>query len=517
MLHASRTLPSEAASIYAQTLEQIDAQSKSQSKLARKILCWLVLAKETLKLVELLDAIAIELRATSLDPLNQRSPAVLVKVCRGLVVVDNESTIRLAHLTVQEFLITNLPELRLMRREIVVACVTYISFESFREGPTQSAEIFEKRQDDFPFYEYACYNLAKHVFDAELDENLLQILLSFVSNIPVAQSYLQMIFSQRGHLCFHSVFPKVAYPLHVATTLGCTPLVERLLMDHSAEINAEDSHSRTPLLWAIKEGYEEIVYTLLKHGANVGTEPESALNCAARLQRDYIVRLLLESSMNVAADQPCPERDLLVAAMTGDADTVSKLLQSGVKPDVTDIDGGTALQWASWYGHADVVRRLLAHGANVEARDKNGRRAIHEACEKGNLTVIILLIAADADIEAKDGFGFTALHRAALSHDAGVAHMLLDHEADITAELTPKDPNKAPKHGQTPFHVAVGSGNLAMAKLLIARGFDLSRFTLNQVSYFKPIDWKKLREIDKVIEEGHRKQVKIHTMAELLL
>ncbi|OCK97644.1 ankyrin, partial [Cenococcum geophilum 1.58] len=201
--------------------------------------------------------------------------------------------------------------------------------------------------------------------------------------------------------------------LHVATTLGCTPLVERLLMDHSAEINAEDSHSRTPLLWAIKEGYEEIVYTLLKHGANVGTEPESALNCAARLQRDYIVRLLLESSMNVAADQPCPERDLLVAAMTGDADTVSKLLQSGVKPDVTDIDGGTALQWASWYGHADVVRRLLAHGANVEARDKNGRRAIHEACEKGNLTVIILLIAADADIEAKDGFGFTALHRAA--------------------------------------------------------------------------------------------------------
>jgi ankyrin repeat protein len=221
--------------------------------------------------------------------------------------------------------------------------------------------------------------------------------------------------------------------------------------------------------------------------------------------------------MNVAADQPCPERDLLVAAITGDADTVSKLLQSGVKPDVTDIDGGTALQWASWYGHADVVCRLLAHGANVEARDKNGRRAIHEACEKGNLTVIILLIAADADIEAKDGFGFTALHRAALSHDAGAAHMLLDRGADITAEITPETLNKALEHGQTPFHVAIGSGNLAMAKLLIARGFDLSRFTLDQVSYLELIDRKTLREIDKVIEEGHRKQVKIHTVAELLL
>src|SRR5262249_4687450 len=125
--------------------------------------------------------------------------------------------------------------------------------------------------------------------------------------------------------------------------------------------------------------------------------------------------------------------------------------------------------------------------------------------------------AADADVEAKDRFGFTALHRAGLSHDAGAAHMLLDRGADITVETTPEHPNEADKHGQTPFHVSIGSGNLAMAKLLISRGFDLSRFTLDQVTYYKPFDRKTLREIDQVVGEGRRKQVKIHTVAELFV
>lgn len=504
MLHASRTLPSEAASIYTQTLEQIDAQSKSQSQLARKILCWLVLAKETLKLEELLDAIAIEPSAPSLDPLSRRSPAVLIKVCRGLVVVDNESTIRLAHLTVQEFLLANLPELRSMEREIAVACVTYISFESFLEGPSQSDEIFMKRQDDFPFYKYACYNLPKHILDIELDENLLQILLLFIFNISATQSYVQMVFSQSGY--FHSLFPTMIYPLHVATFLGRTPLVDRLVMDHSVEINANDSNSRTPLLWAIEYSSVDMVCTLLKHGANVSTKHESALNCAARLRRDDIVRVLLESSMNVVADQPFAEFDLMVAAITGDADVVLKLLQSGVKPDITDIDGGTALQWASWYGHADIVRLLLANGADVEARDQNGRRAIHEACERGNLTVIILLLAADTDIEAKDRFGFTALHRAAMSNDAGAAHMLLDRGADMMAEITPEFSDSTLKPGQTPFHLAIGNGNLEVAKLLISRGFDLSRFTLGQVSFFKRIDERTSREIYQVVNKAYMKQ-----------
>ena len=85
--------------------------------------------------------------------------------------------------------------------------------------------------------------------------------------------------------------------------------------------------------------------------------------------------------------------------------------------------------------------------------------------------------------------------------------MLLDHGADMTAELTPEFPHSTlVKPGQTPFHVAIGNGNLEMAKLLISRGFDLSRFTLGQVSFFKRIDQSTSREIYQVVNEGHMKQ-----------
>lgn len=57
--------------------------------------------------------------------------------------------------------------------------------------------------------------------------------------------------------------------------------------------------------------------------------------------------------------------------------TMSTLLEHGVKVDHADRYGLTALHWAARTGSVDKVALLLRHGANVNHLDKNGRNVLH--------------------------------------------------------------------------------------------------------------------------------------------
>lgn len=495
MLLALQRLPSEAGSIYLQALEQIDSQSHSQAQLARKILCWLVLAKSSLTIPELLEALAIEADSTALDPLNRRSAAMLVKVCRGLVVVDNNSMIiRLAHLTVHEFLGNNLPELSQMRKEIAVACVTYISFDAFKTGPCKGAHEFRHRLDQHAFYHYACVHCPEHLRDIDLGEHPLDFdwLVRFATSKTLSESYLQMLFSN-GVDWYFSWYPEQTTPLHIAATLGVGELVPLLLEQYFSWVNYEDSHFLTPLLRAIEMGHESVVGAFLEHGVDTEGKSESALNCAARSRQDSIVRLLLEKSMACGRQHRKEEQDLFVAAIVGDVETITNLVHMGVNIDVMDIDGGTALQWASWYGHILVVSCLLAAGSKIEARDKNGRQALHEAAERGRDDVVRALLQNEADINAKDNFGFTPLHRAALAKTPLVVSILLDQGADISSVTN---------EGETALHIAVGMGRVDSVRLLLEGGVDVKDFRASEVRPYGPVTPQQLLQIHQMISKA---------------
>lgn len=339
MLEALRTMPSEANTIYFQTLDQIDSQSKSQSRLARKILCWLVLAQASTTLPELLDAIAIESGTPTLDPLNRRSAAILVKVFRGLVVVDNDSVIRLAHLTVWEFLLENLTELPSMRLEVAKACVTYTSFNVFESGPRVSYTDFCTRIDASPFYIYSCLDLSRHLQETAIDECLLTSLSKFANNTGARESYTQIMFSH-GRLDRFDLYPRSGVTnLHIAACLVNEELLEALLDTSTDNLDAEDSHGRTLLFWAIDEGHASAVAIFIKHGASLQSRTgDTALNCAARKLQDDIIRVVLEKTITSITERGA--KDLFVACITGDELRVEDLVSSGVAIDTRDSDRG---------------------------------------------------------------------------------------------------------------------------------------------------------------------------------
>ena len=65
---------------------------------------------------------------------------------------------------------------------------------------------------------------------------------------------------------------------------------------------------------------------------------------------------------------------LIEAAVAGDTETVSSLLENGTDVDSTNEEGSTALHVACFFGHAETARVLLQAGANTDVRDIRGSR-----------------------------------------------------------------------------------------------------------------------------------------------
>jgi ankyrin repeat protein len=299
-------------------------------------------------------------------------------------------------------------------------------------------------------------------------------------------------------------YPEQTSPLHIAAVLGLGELARLLLEQHSSCVNEQDSHLLTPLLRAIEMGHEAVVEAFLDHGVDIDCGDktidgkgniESALNRAAWLREDRIVRLLLERNMAKRGQQRKEEQELFVAAIVGDIDAIKKVICMGVNVDVTDIDGGTALQWASWYGHVHVVLCLLAAGSDIEARDKNGRQALHEAAERGHGDVVLALLRNGADIHSGDIFGYTALHRAAFPETPEMAGILLDHGADL------KIVNVC---NETALHIAVRMGRVETVARLLESGIDVRDFGTLEVRESVRVTPQQRHQIEQVIYRARR-------------
>ncbi|KAH6908101.1 ankyrin repeat-containing domain protein, partial [Coprinopsis sp. MPI-PUGE-AT-0042] len=123
----------------------------------------------------------------------------------------------------------------------------------------------------------------------------------------------------------------------------------------------------------------------------------------------FIKRPGLVQSRNLRSSRPAlgmptadsAGHDLLAAAKCGDVEIVDRLFaeDSKLDPNLKDLDGWTALMWATWHARIGVVQRLLRHekidvGAfshtGLDARDiamRRGLSDILEVIERAVLTV----------------------------------------------------------------------------------------------------------------------------------
>jgi|GEM_PF-524418 len=149
--------------------------------------------------------------------------------------------------------------------------------------------------------------------------------------------------------------------------------------------------------------------------------------------------------------------DLLEAAYDADDETGEELLSEGADPNVTDIDGRSALFLASATGAEKLVSLLLKKGAAINTVDNFGTSPLNIASYNGFTDIVKKLIKHGADVNSINNVGVTSLNAAAKTGQVAIVKLLLKEGAD---------PEIANEDGKLPLDRARDEGHDEIVKLL---------------------------------------------------
>jgi ankyrin repeat protein len=157
-----------------------------------------------------------------------------------------------------------------------------------------------------------------------------------------------------------------------ATALGGEQLVVHLASLGSFQADTRDAEGRTPLWWASRYGWEEVIRLLLVNTTAPSLDIQdkdgnSALYVAVERNNQSIIQLLLNAGANVNAQGGVYGNLLHIAARTGVVEVVKLLLDAGADINATADLYGNALHAAAYGGHKTVVELLVDRGADINA------------------------------------------------------------------------------------------------------------------------------------------------------
>jgi len=161
------------------------------------------------------------------------------------------------------------------------------------------------------------------------------------------------------------------------------------------------------------------------------------------------------------------ETALFLAARVGHESIVSLLIDSNVDISAQDKDGKTALFQAEANGCDGVVRLLIDCGADVSPKDRFRITPLHEAVKQGCDGTVRVLIDKGADISAVSK-GRTALHITTGRrgrHSEAIVRQLINNGIEISA---------VDRNVRTALHYAAMKLNAKFARLLLELGADNS-------------------------------------------
>ncbi|VUC23020.1 unnamed protein product [Clonostachys rosea] len=489
---------------------------------ASRVLSLLTCAKRPLTVLEVIEAVAVELGdSPALNPDGRLLDGdEILRLCPGFLELaacsrSGKTTVRISHFSVQEYLESErlhptLARFKVHRPEahaqIASICLTYL-MEPQGSNATSSTE--------YPLRDYSTTAWHQHYRDA--DSNLHQV-------EDQAMRFFQLTGSAfRIWAKDYSGSARLVSPVFYASYLGLASLLSRLLEERRSNcsiyrkrlpdidtyINAQNGRDGTALQAASKQGHEAVVRILLGEGANVNTvnpqDPDysrairtravygpgiyaTALEAASAEGHEEVVRLLLDHGAKIDNGN---QSSLYMASRNNHEAIVELLLKKGIDADAAGRFSKSPLQVASSRGHHGVIQLLLDHGANIDLISEDGQTAIGAASSRGLEATIQLLLRRGGDINANRGIALEAALEA--GHEDAV-RLLLDRGARINIQrksllaLASEGGHEAIIHtlldkgaeidgndgDGRPLRIALRKGHDAIAVLLLGRGANVN-------------------------------------------
>jgi ankyrin repeat protein len=202
------------------------------------------------------------------------------------------------------------------------------------------------------------------------------------------------------------------------------------------------AHSKEGLHDAVRKGDFTLTKLLLEHGADINAQNEkgeTALHIAARIKNVDIVKLLIRDGAQNKKDK-LGYTPLRYALLTKNNLGCAKiLLDAGISPLSKDNDGNTDMHAAVVMGSRSAVKLLLEGKSEhfrddlIQTKNKAGLTPLHVASMRKRKGVVKLLLQEHANLEVKDIKGYTPLFYAVQYNSPEVARLLL--EAGATARV----------------------------------------------------------------------------------
>jgi ankyrin repeat protein len=265
-------------------------------------------------------------------------------------------------------------------------------------------------------------------------------------------------------------------PLHIAVSRGYLDMCQ-MLLEHKADVRAQDNSGNTPLHLAASKGHLKIARILLKYNTEVNSRNEDGstpLLMASSNGNIEISRLLLSHNADVFVHDDEGNTPLHLAAIGGHLEVARSLVELNADVSALNNEGLTPLQRAlgsQSEGYLDIMRLLLDHCANVNVHDSHRSTPLHFAASEGHLELARMLLGRKVNVNAVDDEGSTPLHQASLYLWSGdpdivqLVRLLLDDGADIHA---------LDNRGNTPLHFAASRSHLEVARMLLELKADVN-------------------------------------------
>jgi ankyrin repeat protein len=195
---------------------------------------------------------------------------------------------------------------------------------------------------------------------------------------------------------------------------------------NGANINQKDIFGQTPLNYAVKNRFLDVVSCLVENGADVNV-------------RDYDGKTALH-----------------LVHHNWNLEFAEKLISNHGDVNVADKFGMTPLHYAAKHQQEKIVDLLIKKSANVFVKDRNGKTPLHALAENrsslkprnGRQSCRLLLEKTENEfINFRDNLGKTSLHYSAeaLLPDPDVVELLIESSADV---------NVVDVFGKTPLQYA---------------------------------------------------------------
>ncbi|XP_041642281.1 caskin-1 isoform X3 [Cheilinus undulatus] len=159
------------------------------------------------------------------------------------------------------------------------------------------------------------------------------------------------------------------------------------------------------------------------------------------------------------------------AALSGNKELISLLLEAQAAVDIKDHKGMRPLHYAAWQGKTEPMKMLLKAGSSVNGQSDEGQIPLHLSSQHGHYDGSEMLLQHQSNPCISDAAGKTPLDLACEFGRVAVVQLLLSSNmCAAMLEPKPSDPN-----GVSPLHLAAKNGHIDVIRLLIQAGIDINR------------------------------------------